>query len=110
MKEITLNVYESDWQGWESNYMKKFDNFEDLLEFVHKECTEPSEVETQIKAEKFALALEDVEVNLDCLNEAFQEYAEVEDDKEFVRDLCLRVNDIIDAYDELQDFLEEEDR
>ena len=110
MKEITLNVYESDWQGCESNYMKKFDNFEDLLEFVNNECYWQSEMEAQIKAEKFALALENVEVNLDCLNEAFQEYAEVEEDKEFVRDLCLRVNDIIDAYDELEDFLEEEDR
>lgn len=110
MKEITLNVYETDWNWSESNYMKKFTDFDELLEFVNKECYWPSKMEAQIKAEKFALALEDVEVNIDCLNEAFQEYAEAEEDKEFVRNLCLRVNDIIDAYDELEDFLEEEDR
>lgn len=110
MKEITLNVYESDWQGCESNYMKKFDNFEDLLEFVNKEYCQSEDNEAQLKADKFASALESVEIGVDYLNEAFQEYAEVEEDKEFVRDLCLRVNDIIDAYDELQDFLEEEDR
>lgn len=110
MKEITLNVYETDWKGSESNYMKKFSDFDELLEFVNNECHWQSKMEAQIKAEKFALALEDVEANIDCLNEAFQEYAEAEEDKEFVRDLCLRVNDIIDAYDELAEFLEEENR
>lgn len=110
MKEITLNVYETDWKWSESNYIQKFKNFEDLIEFVNKETCQSDNKEAQLKADRFALALEDVEETIDCLNEAFQEYAEVEEDKEFVRDLCLRVNDIIDAYDELQDFLEEEDR
>lgn len=110
MKEITLNVYETDWKWSESNYMKKFTDFEELLEFVNKEACQSDDKEAQIKADRFALALEDVEANIDCLNEAFQEYAEVEEDKEFVRDLCLRVNDIIDAYDELAEFLEEENR
>jgi len=110
MKEITLNVYETDWKGSESNYIQKFKNFEDLIEFVNKEACQSDDKEAQIKADRFALALEDVGANIDCLNEAFQEYAEVEEDKDFVRDLCLKVNDIIDAYDELEEFLEEENR
>ena len=108
MKEITLNVYETDWKWSESNYMKKFTDFDELLEFVNNEACQSDDKEAQIKADRFALALEDVEGTIDCLNEAFQEYTEVEEDKDFVRDLCLKVNDIIDAYDELKEFIEEQ--
>ena len=110
MKKITVNVYE-DIDGCSSNYVKEFDSIVDAYGFLRDEVLNELESEISSKeANEFADSIEDLKDALDTFNEKFQAYAEREEDKEFVKELCIKVNDVIDAYDELQDFLEEEDR
>ena len=110
MKKIIVNVYE-ETDVWSSNYVKEFDSIVDAYGFLRDEAINELESEVSSKeANEFADSIEELENALDTFNEKFQAYAEKEEDKEFVKDLCIKVNDIIDAYDELQDFLSEEDR